>query len=61
MSLLTNETKEQLLARLDQIHSAIAGTCGLTPSDNKSLKVALELASGETEEEFLVRLYIIKI
>lgn len=55
MNSIKNETKEQLLARLDRIHGLIAGSVGLTIHDTKNIIEACEIASGETTAEFEAR------
>lgn len=49
---LKDETKEQLLARLDSISTLIAGSIGMTLNDTLNIIKAHELASGETMAEF---------
>jgi hypothetical protein len=49
---IKNETKEELFARLDKIHKTLAGTFGRTAGDHAAITEAIELASGETMEEF---------
>lgn len=55
MANLRDETKEQLLARLDRIYGLIAGSIGATVHDTENINAVRELASGESDAEFLVR------
>lgn len=56
MTDLRNETKEQLLERLKCIHALIEPAAGASFEDNRNIRLAVELACGETDDEYIARM-----